>query len=85
MERRRRTRFGKPEMELPLGTDGQFLASASAAPGQNGASVLGLHAGAKPVRLGAVAIIRLKSTFGHVSSINQYRTTGGEAANRVTA
>src|ERR1035437_10262048 len=68
LERSRRTRFGKPEMRLPLGAYGQFLAPARAAPGQNGASVLGLHSGAKPVRLGAVAIIRLKSTFRHVSS-----------------
>jgi hypothetical protein len=61
----RKTRDGT----LPLGANGQFLAAASAAPGQNGASVLGLHTGAKPVRLGAVAVVRLKSTFRHVSSI----------------
>jgi len=61
----RKTRDGA----LPLGANGQFLAAASAAPGQNGASVLGLHTGAKPMRFGAVAIVRLKSTFRHVSSI----------------
>ena len=54
---------------LPLGANGQFLAAASAAPGQNGASVLRLHTGAKPMRLRAVAVVRLKSTFRHVSSI----------------
>ena len=60
----RKTRDGV----LPLGTNGQFLAPACAATGQNGASVLGLHPGAKPVRLGAVAVVRLKSTFRHVIS-----------------
>jgi hypothetical protein len=74
---------GNQRWRLPLGTDGQFLAAASAAPGQNGASVLGLHAGQKPVGLGAVAIVRLKSTFRHVSSIIQYRSRAGGAANRV--
>ena len=60
----RKTRDGV----LPLGANGQFLAPACAATGQNGASVLGLHPGAKPVRLGAVAVVRLKSTFRHVIS-----------------
>ena len=57
----RKTRDGA----LPLGANGQFLAAASAAPGQNGASVLGLHTGAKPVRFSAMAVIRLKGTFRH--------------------
>ena len=61
----RKTRDGD---YLLFGAYGQFLAPASAAPGQNGASVLGFHTGAKPVRLGAVTVIRLKSTFRHVSS-----------------
>jgi hypothetical protein len=60
----RKTRDGA----LPLGADGQFLAAACAAPGQNGASVLSFHTGAKPMRFGAVTIVRLKSTFRHVSS-----------------
>ena len=60
----RKTRDG----ELPLGTDSQFLAAACAAAGENGASVLGLHTGAEPVRLGAVTIVRLKGTFRHFSS-----------------
>ena len=60
----RKTRDGV----LPLGANGQFLAAACAATGQNGASVLGFHTGAKPVRLGAVAVVRLKSTFRHVIS-----------------
>ena len=61
----RKTRDGV----LPLGANGQFLTAASAAPGQNGTSVLGLHTGTKPMRFGAVAVVRLKSTFRHVSSI----------------
>jgi hypothetical protein len=60
----RKTRDGL----LPLGTDGQLFAATRAAAGENGAAVLGLHAGAKPVRLGTMAIIRLKSTFRHLSS-----------------
>ena len=60
----RKTRDGR----LPLGADGQFLAAARAAAGQNGAAVLGLHTGAEPVGLGAVTVIRLKSTFRHFSS-----------------
>ena len=60
----RKTRDGV----LPLGANGQFLAPACAATGQNGASVLGLHPGAKPMRLRAVSVIRLKSTFRHVIS-----------------
>jgi hypothetical protein len=50
---------------LPLGADGQFLAATSATTGENGAAILGLHSGAKPVRFGAMAIIRLKGTFRH--------------------
>jgi len=60
----RKTRDGV----LPLGANGQFLAATSAAAGENGAAVLGLHTGAKPVRFGAMAIIRLKGTFRHFSS-----------------
>ena len=60
----RKTRDGV----LPLGADGQFLAATGAAAGENGAAVLGLHTGAKPVRFSAMAIIRLKSTFRHFSS-----------------
>jgi hypothetical protein len=60
----RKTRDGV----LPLGANGQFLAATGAAAGENGAAVLGLHTGAKPVRFGAVAIIRLKGTFRHFSS-----------------
>src|SRR5581483_7596571 len=54
--------------ELPLGTDREFMASASAAPGENGPAVLGFHSGAKSVRFGAVAIIRLKGAFRHGDS-----------------
>ena len=50
---------------LPLGTDREFLAAARAAAGQNGATVLRLHPGAKPVRLRAMAVIWLESAFRH--------------------
>jgi hypothetical protein len=60
----RKTRDGV----LPLGANGQFLAATGATAGENGAAVLGLHTGAKPVRFGAMAIVRLKSTFRHFSS-----------------
>src|SRR6478735_7162988 len=44
---------------LPLfGADGEFLAAPRAAAGQNGAAVLRLHPGAKPVRLRAMAVVR---------------------------
>jgi hypothetical protein len=64
----RKTRDG----ELPLVTDREFLAASRAAAGQNGAAVLGFHAGAEAVSLGTVTIIRLKGTFRHCISIYQY-------------
>jgi hypothetical protein len=60
----RKTRDGV----LPLGANGQFLAATCATTGENGAAILGFHTSAKPVRFGAVAIIRLKGTFRHFSS-----------------
>jgi hypothetical protein len=53
---------------LPLGADRQLVTAAGAAAGENGASVLSLHPGAEAVRLGAMAIIRLKSAFRHDDS-----------------
>jgi hypothetical protein len=53
---------------LPFGADREFFAAPRAAAGQDGPAVLGFHAGSEPVRLGAMAIIRLKSTFRHFSS-----------------
>ena len=50
---------------LPLGADGEFFASAGAAAGQNGATVLRLHPGAEPVRLRPMAVVRLIGTFRH--------------------
>jgi hypothetical protein len=45
---------------------GQFVTAASPAARQHGPAVFGLHAFAKSVRLGALAIIRLKSPFWHI-------------------
>jgi hypothetical protein len=53
---------------LPFGADGKLFASARATAGKNGTPVLGFHPGQEPVRLGAVAVVRLKSTFRHFSS-----------------
>lgn len=53
---------------LPFGADREFLAASRAAAGKNGAAVLGFHAAPEPVCLGAVAVIRLKSTFRHCGS-----------------
>jgi hypothetical protein len=53
---------------LPFGADREFLAAPRAAAGKDGPAVLGFHSGHKPVRLGAVAVVRLKSTFRHFSS-----------------
>ena len=60
--------FRETRDALPLGADGQFLAAARAPAGEDRTTVLGLHAAAKTMRLGAVAIVRLKSTFRHFSS-----------------
>jgi hypothetical protein len=53
---------------LPLGADSELLAAPRPAARQHRAAVLGLHAGAEPVSLRTVTIIRLKSAFRHFSS-----------------
>jgi hypothetical protein len=50
---------------LPLGADRELFASTGTAAGEHGASVLRLHPGTEAVRLGTVAIIRLKGAFRH--------------------
>jgi hypothetical protein len=55
-------------VELPLGTDSEFLPAARPAASQDCTAVLGFHSGAEAVGLRAVTIIRLKGTFGHFSS-----------------
>jgi hypothetical protein len=45
------------------------MAATSATTGQNGLTILRLHPRPKAVRFGALAIIRLKSTFRHFGSI----------------
>ena len=61
----RKTRYG----DLPLRTDRKFLAATGAAASENSTAILGFHTGTEAMSLGAMAIIRLKSTFRHVSSI----------------
>ena len=53
---------------LPFGADSEFLAAAGAAAREYSPAILGFHARPEPVRLGAVAIVRLKGTFRHLSS-----------------
>ena len=48
--------------------NGNSLAPLGAAPGNDGASALGLHTGAKAVDLRAAATVRLECTFGHEKS-----------------
>lgn len=59
---------------LPLGADRELLAAPRPAARQHRAAVLGLHAGAEPVSLRTVTIIRLKGAFRHCSSSIQYRS-----------
>ena len=75
--------FGKTgDGILPLGTDRQFLAAAGAPPRQYGTAIFGLHATAESMRLGPVAIVRLKCTFRHSSPRIQYKRPGKASANR---
>jgi len=60
----RKTRDGA----LPLGTDGEFFPASGPAARKHRATILGLHAAAKSVRLRTVTIIRLKGAFRHFSS-----------------
>ena len=55
-------------VQLPLGTDREFLPAAGPAAGEHGTPILGFHTGAEAVGLRAVTIVRLKSTFRHFSS-----------------
>ena len=53
---------------LPFGTDSQFLAAPGPAAREHRAAIFRLHPGEEAMRLGTVAIIRLKSAFRHFSS-----------------
>ena len=65
---------------LPFVADRELLAPSGAPAGEHGAAILGFHAAAKAVRFGAMAVIRLKSTFRHFSSTTYYRTGGAPIA-----
>ena len=54
--------------ELPLGADRKFCTPPGTPAGKHGAAVLRRHPGAKAMRLGAMTVILLKSTFGHWGS-----------------
>ena len=58
--------LGVPDGSLV--TDGQFVAAARAAAGEDRASILGLHALTEPVYFGAFTIVRLKCAFRHLYS-----------------
>jgi hypothetical protein len=53
---------------LPFGADSELLAATGATAREDGPAVLSFHARPEPVRLGAVAIVRLKGTCRHLSS-----------------
>src|SRR5438045_2671245 len=62
-------------------TDRQFMAAPRAATGEHRSSILALHAGAKSVSLGALAIIRLKCAFRHgLFFVSTARKTAGVGA-----
>jgi len=63
---------------LPLVTYSELFAAGGTPAGKNGTSVLGFHTGAKAVSLGTVTVIRLKGTFRHCRSMNQYSVRTGE-------
>jgi hypothetical protein len=60
----RKTRDGR----LPFVANRQLLTSSSAAARKHSPAILGFHPAAKAMSLGALAIIRLKSAFRHLSS-----------------
>lgn len=64
---------------LPFGADSEFLAAAGAAAREYSPAILGFHARPEPVRLGAVAIVRLKGTFRHLSLTSFSIEQGGGA------
>jgi hypothetical protein len=55
-------------MHLPLGADGELFAASRATSRKHGPPVFGCHAGQKSMLFGALAVIRLKSTFRHLGS-----------------
>jgi hypothetical protein len=61
---------------LPLRADGQLFAADSAAAGQDGLAVGGLHASPETVGFGAATVVRLKCSFGHFVPGNIDYTTG---------
>jgi hypothetical protein len=66
LERRMRALLGKPAIPLPLVADRELLAPTGPSASDHRAAILGRHAGEKAMRFGAVAVIRLKSTFRHL-------------------
>src|SRR5271170_7947086 len=48
---------------------GQLVAAASPATGQHRPAVLSLHSFAKSMRFGALTIVRLKRSFGHLRNL----------------
>src|SRR4029077_21152244 len=66
LERRMRALLGKPAMPLPLVADGELLPPTRPRASEHSTAILGRHAGKKTMRFGAMAVIRLKSTFRHL-------------------
>jgi len=61
-----RALLGKPAIPLPLVADGELLPPTGPPASDHRAAILRGHAGQKAMRFGAVAVIRLKSTFRHL-------------------
>jgi hypothetical protein len=54
------------EADRTFVANGQLVPALGTAPGQNGTAILGLHASAEAMSLGALVIIRLKCSLRHI-------------------
>ncbi len=74
-------------MRLPLVADGELLPPPRPAAGEHRAPILRGHADPEPVRLGTMAVIRLKGTFRHLIPISKYKALNvrGQSGVRMAA
>jgi len=63
--------FGVRSANGSLVADRELVTAPGAAPRQHGPAILGFHALAEPMGLGALTIIRLKCAFRHVLESGQ--------------
>jgi hypothetical protein len=79
LDLRTRELFGKDLLCVTNGSfvaNGQLVAATGAAARENCAAILALHAGAEAMNFGALAIIRLISTFRHLIPLRQQANPG---------